>query len=102
MKKDNKGFSVPSEIWHSKELDINAKFVACCLIDYFERSGVSAQERLPEYECKIIDEQVVDIFNRNEIDSQKFFEGLIKLSKHSFITKLTIGIDGLVTIKTHF
>jgi hypothetical protein len=102
MKENYKGFTVPAKIWRSEELDMNAKFVACCLIDYFERGGVSAERRLPEYECKISNDQVKDILTRNNIAFQRFFDGLCELGTHEFVTKLTIDIGGFMIIKTHF
>ena len=102
MKQDYKGFTVPEKIWRSENLDMNAKFVACCLIDHFERLEINTRNRLPEYECEINSEQVIDILDRNKISLHNFFNGLNYLGEHGFITKLIVSCDGIVTIKTHF
>jgi hypothetical protein len=102
MKQDYKGFTVPEKIWRSDALDMNAKFVACCLIDHFERLGVNTRNRLPEYECEINIEQMNDILDRSNISLHIFFGGLNCLGEHGFISKLIVSCDGIVTIKTHF
>ena len=101
MKQDYRGFTVPEKIWRSEALDINAKFVACCLIDYATKNSLS-KGRDGSTLIYMNTSTYKDILSKNRFAHEKFILGAARLVHERFASKLNIDENENFSIKINF
>jgi len=97
----NKGFTVPERIWRSDALDMNAKFVACCLIDYATKNSLSSG-RDGSTLIYMNESTYKDVLSKHKFEHDKFMFGAAKLSLERFATGFRYDINGNFSIKIYF
>ena len=94
MKQNYKGFTVPNEIWYSEELSVKAKFVACCIIEFKTiESGIRIAGKGSI--VRILNEDIMQIANRQVISTAFFFSGIIELERFGFIQNYSQKTEGI-------
>ena len=101
MKQDYKGFTVPERIWRSENLDMNAKFVACCLIDYATKNSLSSG-RDGGTLIYMNDSTYKSILSKHRFEHDKFIFGAARLSLERFASNLGYDSNGNFCIKIYF
>ena len=101
MRQDYKGFTVPEKIWRSENLDMNAKFVACCLIDYATKNSL-AKGRDESTLIYMSTSTYKDILSKHRFEHEKFIFGAAKLMFERFATNLNFDENHNFSIKIYF
>ena len=94
MQKDNKGFTVPNEVWYSEELSIKSKFAACCIIEFkTNESGIRIAGKGST--IKILNADIIQIADKQAISTAFFFGGIIELERFGFIENYSHKTEGI-------